>query len=146
MSILHDIITIITVIWEDSVIIDEMVIIIAIRVLVQIQIWRWRDCSVKSVNIPAQIDNSEIMIQTDDITNELPLLLSKDATKKKNTKTDFKNDRISILGQEMDISFGNSRHFSIPISKCYEALDRFSEENYDSNLSSVDNVALKTPY
>ena len=86
------------------------------------------------------------MIQTDVISNELPLLLSKDATKKKNTKTDFKNDRISILGQEMDISFGNSRHFSIPISKCYEALDRFSEENYDSNLSSVDNVALKTPY
>ena len=106
-----------------------MVIIIAIRVLVQIQIWRWRDCSVKSVNIPAQIDNSEIMIQTDDITNELPLLLSKDATKKKNTKTDFKNDKISILGQEMDISFGNNRHFSIPISKYYEALDRFSEKN-----------------
>ena len=54
------------------------------------------------------------MIQTDDISNELPLLLSKDATKKKNTKTDFKNDRISILGQEMDISFGNRDIFQSP--------------------------------
>ena len=40
------------------------------------------DDSLKSVIIPAQIDNGEIMIQTDVISNELPLLLSKDAIKR----------------------------------------------------------------
>ena len=49
--------------------------------------------SLKSVIIPAQIGNSEIMIQTDVISSELPLLLSKDAMKKANTKIDFTNDR-----------------------------------------------------
>ena len=41
------------------------------------------DDSLKSVIIPAQIDNGEIMIQTDVISNELPLLLSKDAIKRR---------------------------------------------------------------
>ena len=41
------------------------------------------------------------MIQTDVICNELPLLLSKDAMKKANTKIDFTNDKINILGQEI---------------------------------------------
>ena len=64
--------------------------------------------------------------------------------KKANTKIDFTNDKINILGQEMDIGFMTSGHYSIPISKCYEALIKFSEENYDNDLSSVDNIALKT--
>ena len=31
----------------------------------------------------------------------------------------------------MDIRFTTTDHSSIPISKCYEALNKFSEENYD---------------
>ena len=57
--------------------------------------------SLKSVTIPPQIGNSEIMLQTDVICNELPLLLSKDAMEKASTKIDFTNDKINILGQGM---------------------------------------------
>ena len=64
--------------------------------------------------------------------------------KKANTKIDFTNDKINILGQEMDIGFITSGHYSISISKCYEALIKFSEENYDNNLLSIDDIALKT--
>ena len=60
---------------------------------------------------PAKIGNSEMTIQTDVISNEL-LLLSKDAIKKANTKTDFTNDKINILGQ--DNRFTTSGHYSIP--------------------------------
>ena len=59
------------------------------------------------------------MIQTNVISNELSLLLSKDAMKKTNTKIDVTNDKINILGQEIDIRFTTSGHYSIPISKCY---------------------------
>ena len=65
------------------------------------------------------------MIQKDVISKELPLLLSKDDMKKANTKIDFTNDKINILRQEMDIRFTTSGHYSIPISKCYEALNKF---------------------
>ena len=59
------------------------------------------------------------MIQTNVISNELSLLLSKDAMKKTNTKIDVTNDKINILGEEIDIRFTTSGHYSIPISKCY---------------------------
>ena len=42
--------------------------------------------------------------------------------KKANTKIDFTNDEINILGQEMDIGFTPSGHYTVPMSKCYEAL------------------------
>ena len=61
--------------------------------------------SLKSVIIPAQIGNSVIMIQTDVTSNELPLLLSKDAMKKANTKIDFTNDKINILGQQILLDY-----------------------------------------
>ena len=44
----------------------------------------------------------------------------------------------------MDIRFTTNGHYSISISKCYEALNKFCEENYDSILLSVDDIALKT--
>ena len=84
------------------------------------------------------------MIRTDNINNEFTLLLSKDAMKKANTNIDFTNDKVHILGQEIDIRFTTSGHYSIPISKCYEALNKFSEENYNNIFLSIDNIALKT--
>ena len=69
--------------------------------------------------------------------------MSKDALKKANTKIDFTNDKLNILGQEIDIKFKTSGHYTIPISKSYEALNKFSEESYDNILLSIDNIALK---
>ena len=58
--------------------------------------------SIKSVNIPAQIRKVEINIQIDVINNELPLLLSKTAMTKADTKIDFTEDKINMLGQDID--------------------------------------------
>ena len=44
----------------------------------------------------------------------------------------------------MDIRFKTSGHYSIPLRKCYEALNKFKEENYDSILLSIGKVTLKT--
>ena len=44
----------------------------------------------------------------------------------------------------MDIRFTSSGHYSIPISKSYEALNKFSVKKYDSILLSIDNITLKT--
>ena len=73
--------------------------------------------SLKSVSIPAQIGKREVSIKTDVIDNELPLLLSKEAMKKAETKIDFTKGKINILGQEMDIKFTLSGHYSIPSAR-----------------------------
>ena len=44
----------------------------------------------------------------------------------------------------MDIRFTTNGHYSIIISKCCETLNKFSEENYDSVLLSIDDIALET--
>ena len=99
----------------------------------------------KSVVILVQIGDNETTIQIDAVSCELPPLLRKDAVKKANTKVDLTNDKISILGQEMDIRFTTSGHYSILMSKRYENLNKYSQENYDNFSLSNDHVALKTP-
>lgn len=66
--------------------------------------------SIKSVNIPAQIRKVEINVQIDVTNNELPLLLSKTAMTKADTKIDFTKDKINVLRQDIDIKLNSSDH------------------------------------
>ena len=53
----------------------------------------------KSVTIPPRIGNKDIMIKTDVIDSDLPLLLRKEAMKKGDVKIDFARDKVSFLNQ-----------------------------------------------
>ena len=64
--------------------------------------------------------------------------------KKADTTIDFTKDNINILGQEMDMKFTSSGHHLIPISKTYEALNEFDENNTKSILLSIANISNKT--
>ena len=48
-------------------------------------------------------------------------------------------NQLNILGQGVAIKFTSSRHYSVLISKRYEALDKFTEENSKSIFLSIDN-------
>lgn len=77
--------------------------------------------------------------------NKLPLLLSKDAMKKTDTPIDFtkdKNDQHSRT-RNMDMKFHSSGHYLKPISKSYETLNEFDENNTKSTLS-IENVRSRT--
>ena len=71
----------------------------------------------KSVTIPARIGNEDIMIKTDVIDSDLPLLLSKEAMKKGDVKIGFAIDKVSFLNQNVDIVFTSSGHYAIPLSR-----------------------------
>ena len=49
------------------------------------------------VTFPAQTGKKDIMIKSDVIDSDLPLLLSKSTMKKANVKTDFSNDVVNML-------------------------------------------------
>ena len=68
--------------------------------------------SEKIVTFPAKIGHKNIMIRTDVIDTDLPLLLSKSAMKKANVKIDFSNDTLSMLDQKVNIVFTSSGHYS----------------------------------
>ena len=83
----------------------------------------------KSVIIPARIGNEDIMIKTDVIDSDLPLLLSKEAMKKHDVKIGFAIDKVSFLNQNVDIVFTSSGHYAIPLSRTEQLLDHFDKNN-----------------
>ena len=84
---------------------------------------------------PAQIGKGDIMIKSDMIHSDLPLLL-KSAMKKPNVKIDFSNDVVNMLNQKINIVFTASGHYAIPISKTSQLVEEFDKQN------KVDNVYL----
>ena len=65
------------------------------------------------MTFPTKIGHKNIMIRTDVIDTDLPLLLSKSAMKKANRKFDFSNDTINMLDQKVNIVFTSSGHYAV---------------------------------
>ena len=59
------------------------------------------------------------MLTMDVISNDLPLLLSKEAVKKDSTQTDFASDKINIFGHDVLVIFCTSGHSCMPIGRAY---------------------------
>ena len=76
------------------------------------------DRSVKSnrkVEIPVIIEDIPVLLTTDVISFDIPLLLSKESMKQANTVIDFKNDYIELFGKNINLLFTSSGHYCIQI-------------------------------
>ena len=61
----------------------------------------------------------KVSIETDVVSYDLPLLLSKYSMQKANTKLDFENNTV-MFGREIDLTFTTSGHYCIPmLAFCY---------------------------
>ena len=85
--------------------------------------------SEKSVTFPAKIGHKNIMIKTDVIDTDLPLLSSKSAMKKANVKIDFSSNTVSILDQKVNIDFTSTGHYAVPISKTNQLVEDFDKNS-----------------
>ena len=90
--------------------------------------------SEKMVTFPAQIGKENIIIKSDVIDSDLPLLLSKSAMKKANVKIDFSNDVVNMLNQKINIVFTASGHYIVPISKTSQLVEEFDKRDKDNNV------------
>ena len=71
------------------------------------------------MTFPAKIGQKNIMIKTDVIDTDFPLLLSKTAMKKANVKIDFSKGPVSMLDQKVNIVFTSRGYYVVPVSKSY---------------------------
>ena len=71
----------------------------------------------KKVTFPTVIADQKVMLTTDVISNDLPLLLNKEAMEKANTQIDFASDKTNILGCDVQVIFSTSGHYCIPIGR-----------------------------
>ena len=72
--------------------------------------------SLFSVRIPARIVGKNILIQTDVVDSDIPLLLSKPAMKNAGVKLDLPNDSAEIFGVRVMLNETSSGHYCLPIN------------------------------
>ena len=73
------------------------------------------------------IAGQNVLLTTEVIENDLPLVFSKDTMKKANTYIDFANDKIVILNKEVPLKFTTTGHYYMPTGKIDENHDDFEK-------------------
>ena len=70
---------------------------------------------IKIVDIPMKIASVPVILTTDVIDYDIPLLLSKETMEKANSKINFKEDKGYNFGKKVDIKLSSSRYYCIDI-------------------------------
>ena len=66
--------------------------------------------ALKNARIPALIGSQKVMIDTDIVSNQVPLLLLRESMKTANMHLNFQDDTVSALGQTLDVIVTKSGH------------------------------------
>ena len=69
------------------------------------------------VMLPAKFGSKEVMIETDVVEGDIPLLFGKEAMKKAGANLDCKNDTLRILGETLNLEVTESGHYALPLGK-----------------------------
>ena len=88
--------------------------------------------SLGKVSFPAVIGKKNVMIETDVVDADIPLLLSKAALKKAKSKFDFDNDSAIIFGEEIRLISTKSGHYAIALNAM-----KNGDEQYHLSLMST---------
>ena len=104
--------------------------------------------SIKQAIIPAIIGNKEVLIKTDVIKSDIPLLLSMSSMIKAKANLDFPTGTIKIFGQRIPLSYTSSGHYCLPLGKHKQIItnsERNPEMKVTLNTSNMTNkdIALK---
>ena len=84
--------------------------------------------AIKNCDIPAVIANTKVKINTDVVSSDIPLLLSRLSMKQANMTIDFENDTAFIFGQKANLDYivTMSGHYALPISPCTQLLNNLA--------------------
>ena len=73
--------------------------------------------AVRAVRFPACFGQVKVLIDSDIVDKEIPLLLSKPAMQKSDTNIDFKNDTVTIFGVKQKLATTTSGHYMVLITR-----------------------------
>ena len=78
--------------------------------------------SLYKAKLPAVVGGKKIMIETDVVDSDIPMLLSKSAMKKADTSINFKDDSVNMFGVKQEIIATSSGHYAVPLNKSLDIL------------------------
>ena len=73
--------------------------------------------SLYQITFPAQIGSKRVDIVADVIEVDIPLLISKVAMKKADTIIDFRNDKVTMFGETINVRFTTTGHYCVCLNK-----------------------------
>jgi hypothetical protein len=88
----------------------------------------------KTAVIPAFIGRKKVLIRTDIINADIPLLLSKTAMKNAKMSLNFQDDSLSAFGQKLPLRVTSNGLYYLPITKPSQLIDSISEQGADSYI------------
>ena len=88
--------------------------------------------SISECKIPAYIAGERIMLKTDVVEADIPLLLSVDTMGSLGMVVDFAKEEASVLGKTVQLDRTSSGHFSLPLTKNGDQLEKAYVVNLES--------------
>ena len=99
----------------------------------------------RSVVIPIHFGSQKAQLEVNIVSCNVPLLLSRLSLKRANSKLDFSNDKINILGEQVPIHISNSGHYCISLSRTTNCTTRDTEKIFfTSPVVTGDTTGNKT--
>ena len=92
--------------------------------------------------IPVQFGSQQAKLMICVVDCDVPLLLSRESLKRANAEIDFKQDKVVILGEQINVMISSSGHLCIPIlCNSSTSKQRVKQVLFSSPLQSDDNQA-----
>ena len=85
--------------------------------------------STKNVMLPGHIGNKFVLISTDVIDKEIPLLLSRESMRKAKMKLDFSNDTVELADEMIKLDSTDSGHYIVPLTKPVKLMRRIDKDD-----------------
>ena len=82
--------------------------------------------------IPIYLGKKKVTLETDVISENLPLLLSKVMMKRAGTKINTARDEIEMLGETIQLIYTNSGHYAVPLTPKVALINKFTCLDHDN--------------
>lgn len=99
--------------------------------------------SLGQYKIPATLVGRNVMIVTDVVDTDIPLLLSKSAMKRACVAIDIANDTAMIFGNKVNLSLTGSGHYCVPLVPDYKVSEVFAVEMHSLSPRDQSRMILK---
>ena len=91
--------------------------------------------ALQNVDIPISLGSYNVMLNTDIVASDIPLLLSRKSMKKAKMTLDFKNDHAIIFDQSIQLPVTKSGHYAIPINPSYKTILNNVTSGVNTNIT-----------
>ena len=93
------------------------------------------------VFIPVYVGSKRIILRTDIVSCDVPLLLSRETLQKLCTVINFKDNQVSMLDQSISVILSNSGHYCLPLNREMDVNNKHTDTILLNTNLGVDTVA-----